>query len=76
MKLRIKNASVWSISVAFKYWLQIHVGELCDVTAESTVDLKNFLQSNLVQTDSVHICYLKHTALSTIHSLLGTKQHQ
>jgi hypothetical protein len=33
----------------------------CDVTAESTVDLKNFLPSNLVQTDSVHICYLQHT---------------
>lgn len=71
-----KNASVWSISAAFKYWLQIHLGELCDVTAESTGDLKNFLPSNLVQTDSVHICYFKHTAFSTIHSLWGTKQQQ
>jgi len=52
------------------------VGELCDVTAESTVDLKNFLPSNLVLTDSVEICYLKHTALSTIHNLLGIKQRQ
>jgi hypothetical protein len=47
-KLKQRNASVWSVTAAFKYWLQIHLGELYEVTAESTVDLKNFLPRGTV----------------------------
>jgi len=64
-----KNASVWSISAAFKYWLQIRLGELCDVTDESTVNLKNFLPSNLVQTDSVHMLFETYCLFNHTHSV-------